>query len=158
LGLEVLGTRTDDAQSLQNLKARLQGQVSLLTGHSGVGKTTLTNYLTGLTLVTGELSSHGRGKHTTTSARLLPLPGGGWLIDSPGVQNFALHGITPRDLARHFTGFGALVDQCAFRDCLHHKEPNCVVRKATQDGSLAATRYAHYLKLLEEVNQPRQYA
>jgi ribosome biogenesis GTPase len=127
--------------------------VSLLVGHSGVGKTSLLNAVSPelLQRKTGAVTDyHGRGRHTTTRVNLLPLTGGGWVVDSPGIREFGLETIAPGDLARLYPGFGELPNSCRFSDCLHRKEPGCAVRAAVASGALPSERHESYLRLLEE--------
>jgi len=152
--LEVLETSCVTGEGIDALRARLAEGVSLVIGHSGVGKSSLVNAaIPGLSLATGDVTEyHGRGRHTTTSARLVPLPGtGGWLVDSPGLREFALDDVEPADLARLFPGFGALPDACRFSDCLHRKEPGCAVLAAVERGELLRERHETYLRVLGEV-------
>ena len=122
-------------EGLAGLRERLAQGVSLVVGHSGVGKSSLINGVCpGLGLRVGEVTDyHGRGRHTTTSARLVALPGtAGWVVDSPGLREFSLDDIVPADLARLFPGFGELPDGCRFSDCRHRAEPGCAVIAAVQ--------------------------
>ncbi|MDH4121012.1 MAG: ribosome small subunit-dependent GTPase A [Deltaproteobacteria bacterium] len=157
LGVKVVGLSHQHPASLIALRDSLAGRVAVLVGHSGVGKTTLTNQLCGAALATGTVGEQGQGRHTTTAARLLPLPDGGFLVDSPGVRAFGLHDVAPQDLARYFRGLGGSDLACGFRDCLHRQEPRCAVR-ASLSSPESADRYARYLSLLKEVeeNQPAE--
>ncbi|MDH4224240.1 MAG: ribosome small subunit-dependent GTPase A [Deltaproteobacteria bacterium] len=150
LGVDVIGVSRSMPESLAPLRAALRDKVAVLVGHSGVGKTSLMNQLTGTTLATGEVG-RGGGRHTTTAARLVPLEGGGFLIDSPGVREFGLHGLTPHRLAAGFLGFQPFLGRCGFRDCLHREEPRCGVLLAVEQGRLDIRRYQFYLQLLKEV-------
>jgi ribosome biogenesis GTPase / thiamine phosphate phosphatase len=152
-GLEVLETSCVTGEGVDALRARLASGVSLIIGHSGVGKTSLVNAaVPGLSLAVGDVTEyHGRGRHTTTSARLVPLPGlGSWLVDSPGLREFALDDVGPADLARLFPGFGQLPDSCRFSDCLHRSEPGCAVLGAIERGELTRERHDTYLRVLDE--------
>jgi len=152
-GIEVLATSTASGEGLAELARLLGAGISLLVGHSGVGKSSLLNAVSpGLDLSTGAVAGyHGRGRHTTTRTTLLPLAGGGWVVDSPGIREFAVGGVAPADLARLYPGFGPLPERCRFSDCLHRKEPGCAVRAAVAAGELPAERHERYLRLLEEV-------
>jgi ribosome biogenesis GTPase len=125
-----------------------------------VGKSTLLNRLQpGLTLRTGAVSEKNRrGKNTTVAAELVPLTGGGWLVDTPGFSDVGLWGIEPRELARCFPEMRNLIDHCKFADCTHRDEPACAVREATKSGVVDPERYASYLILLEELRSvPRDW-
>lgn len=155
-GHDVLAASCVSGEGLPELRERLASGVSLVVGHSGVGKSSLINAVCpGLELRVGDVTGyHGRGRHTTTSARLVALPGtAGWVVDSPGLREFALDDVEPADLARLFPGFGELPDACRFSDCRHRAEPGCAVRAAVADGRLGRERHETYLRVLGEVEQ-----
>lgn len=152
LGYTVVGLAKNRPETLEPLAQALAGHTSILVGHSGVGKTSLLNALSGSDMAVGAVAEQtGKGQHTTTTARLIPFAGGGFAIDSPGIREFGLHGVTPLDLADYYPGFDAYIGQCGFRDCLHKGEPKCAVTLAVEAGTLEALRHHNYLKLLEEV-------
>lgn len=136
---------------LDALKADLRSGCNMLSGQSGVGKSSLTNaLLPERNLRVGELSAHARlGRHTTTSAMLYPLPGGGELIDSPGVAVFGLAEVAPAELARGYREFRPYLGKCRFNDCRHMRDKGCAVREAVEAGMLSQARYERYLKLLK---------
>jgi ribosome biogenesis GTPase len=138
---------------LDPLFAELRGKESLLTGPSGAGKSTLLNRLQpGLALKTREISERiRRGKNTTVAAVLVPLDGGGWLVDTPGFSEVGLWGIEPRELARCFPELREPLERCKFADCWHRTEPGCAVRDGVEQGSIHPERYASYLALLDEL-------
>lgn len=155
-GHEVLAASCATGEGVPQLRERLGRGVSLVVGHSGVGKSSLINAVCpGLDLRVGDVTDyHGRGRHTTTSARLVPLAGtGGWVVDSPGLREFALDDVAPSDLARLFPGFGGLPDACRFSDCRHRAEPACAVRAAVAQGHLDGERLETYLRVLDDVEQ-----
>jgi len=137
---------------LDELRRHLSGNISLLVGQSGMGKTTLINALIPETraktgMVSDALSS---GKHTTTHARWYDLPGGGALIDSPGLQAFGLAHLTREQIEDGFRELRPLQGQCRFRDCQHDREPNCAFRTALASGGLDARRFEVLQTLLAE--------
>jgi len=145
-----LGYRAFDLQpkrgdGIENLRSLLGDTHALLVGQSGVGKSSIYRALGGATEV-GEVSRHGRGRQTTTTARLLRLENG-FLIDSPGVGAFELGDIAAGDLARAFVEFEPLTPECRFRDCAHLAEPGCAVRRALGEGRIAESRYESYRRL-----------
>jgi ribosome biogenesis GTPase len=152
-GYPVYCVSTKTGLGLAPLFAELRGKESLLTGASGVGKSTLLNRLQpGLALRTREISERiRRGKNTTVAAVLVPLAGGGWLVDTPGFSDVGLWGIEPRELARCFPELREPLGRCKFADCWHRTEPGCAVREAVERGAIHRERYASYLALLNEL-------
>jgi ribosome biogenesis GTPase len=152
LGYAVLLTSAVTGQGLEELRARLIGRISAFVGASGVGKSTLLNALQpGLRLRAAEVSKTGKGRHTTTAADLLPLTGGGYLADTPGLKEIALWGVTADDLAELFPEFRPHLGQCRFARCTHRGEPDCAIRAAVDAGEIAPSRYDSYLKIREEL-------
>lgn len=132
--------------------ARLAGRISVVTGPSGVGKSTLLNDIQpGLHLLTGDVSEvvH-KGRHTTTTAELHALsgPAGGWVADTPGIRELGLWAVPPDELASCFPEMRELLGRCAFNDCRHLAEPRCAIRAAVADGRVGEARYESYRRLL----------
>jgi ribosome biogenesis GTPase len=152
-GYEVIETSCPTGEGIDALGERMHAGISLLVGHSGVGKSSLLNEVSpGLSLQVGAVAGHhGRGRHTTTKVSLLPLTGGGWVVDSPGIREFALAGVGPSELARLYPGFGELPNACKFSDCRHRNEPKCAVLAAVEAGTLARERYEAYSRVLAEL-------
>ena len=132
------------------IDALLDGQVSLLTGHSGVGKSTLINALVpDLDLKTAEISAFSdKGVHTTTFAEMLEVRPGTYLIDTPGIKELGLVDVKPAELAGYFPEMRALLNQCRYHNCQHTHEPGCAVREAVDHGRIALPRYDSYLSML----------
>lgn len=152
-GYPVHYTSTHTGEGLEALRAELAGRSSALSGPSGVGKSSLMNRLfPGLALRTAAISdSVNKGRHTTVGAVLHPLPGGGFLADTPGLREVGLWGIDPAELPHCFPEFVPLLGSCRFADCLHTVEPGCAIRDAVEHGTIARGRYESYVKLREEL-------
>jgi ribosome biogenesis GTPase len=140
---------------LEELHDALRGRTSVLTGPSGVGKSSLMNALyTGLDLRVGAISeSVNKGRHTTVGGYAHPLPdeGGGFVVDTPGLREVGLWSLPPQEVDRCFPEFRALIPRCRFADCQHGAEPNCAVRTAVEQGRVSAARYESYRKLRSEL-------
>lgn len=155
-GYPVHYTAVKSGIGLQPARAMLSGRRSVLTGPSGVGKSSLLNALfPGANLRVGAISeSVNKGQHTTVGALMLPLPGadGGYVIDTPGLREVGMWALSAEQLDRCFPEIRAVRDQCRFADCSHIVEPDCAVRTAVTNGAISAERYDSYLKLLEELH------
>src|SRR5690554_4602622 len=138
-----------EGTNIEQLEATFRNKTTLISGHSGVGKSTLINALVpDLNLRTGDISSWSdKGKHTTTFAEMVDLPFGGQLIDTPGIQEFGIIDIEPRELSHYFPEMRALIQHCKFNDCRHLNEPGCTVLDALGTGRIAPERYESYLSI-----------
>jgi ribosome biogenesis GTPase len=159
-GYEVLPVSARRAEGLGAIQAWLPDHSSVFAGPSGVGKSSLLNVLEpGVALRTAAVSERiGRGMHTTVSALMIPLPGGGWLVDTPGFSEVGLWGLEARGLAECFPEMRPCLGDCRFQDCRHVSEPGCAVQAAVARDSISADRYASYLLLLQETEEePRDW-
>jgi ribosome biogenesis GTPase len=152
-GYTVHRTSVRTGEGIEALRAALAGRTSVVTGPSGAGKSTLLNQVQpGLRLRIGEISAKGRrGKNTTVSAVMLPLDGGGYLVDTPGFSEVGLWGIDPKQLDTCFPDFRPYLGECKYADCRHRSEPGCRVLAAVAEGAIGADRLVSYLVLLEEL-------
>lgn len=134
------------------LESLLKEKTTLISGHSGVGKSTLINAIHPVAnLKTGEISEyHQKGMHVTTFAEMHELPFGGYVIDTPGIKEFGLLDIEPQEVSHYFREMRELVNECKFNNCLHVNEPKCAVKQALQEGKISEERYKNYLNILED--------
>ena len=152
IGYQVLHTSTLTGEGVDELSRQLAGKVSLFSGNSGVGKSSIINSLIpGAELRVGEVSqAHHKGMHTTTFSEMLDLPGGGAIIDTPGVKGFGTIDFERAEVAHYFREFFALSQHCRYANCTHTHEPGCAVRQALEDGEIALSRYESYLSIIDE--------
>ena len=155
VGYTVLETSADTGAGLEPLATLMAGKTSIIVGQSGVGKSSLLNALIpGLELAIDAVSdATGEGKHTTTASVLHHLSGGGEIIDSPGVRDFAPPTMEAGSVASAFREIAALADRCRFSDCMHLKEPDCAVKAAVESGVISARRYESYRRLVRLMAQ-----
>lgn len=156
-GLEVIPLCATDGRGVEQVSARLRGRVSVLYGGSGVGKSTLLNAIVpGLALKTGKISRFwDQGKHTTTHSAMHRLPTlDAWVVDTPGIRVFRLADINQAELRDCFPEFATFASRCRFSTCSHDHEPGCAVFEAVEQGTLAPTRFASYLEILDELVSP----
>ncbi len=147
-------------EGVEALLGEMQGRTTLLSGHSGVGKSTLLNLLVPDAHVrTAEISEvHGTGMHTTTFSELYSLPGGGDVIDIPGIKGFGTFNMEPEEVAHYFRDIFRISEDCRFGNCTHIHEPGCAVLAALDEGRLAPSRYTSYLSMLEDKEEGKYRA
>ena len=157
IGYTVVHASARTGDGLADLRALLTGKISLLSGNSGVGKTTLINDLIpDLHLRTAEISAtHLTGMHTTTFSEMFPLPEGGYIIDTPGVKGFGTIDYDKYEVAHFFPEIFRESQNCGYGNCTHTHEPGCAVLKALDENRIAASRYASYLSILDDIDHEK---
>lgn len=158
IGYRVLEVSAQTGAGVEAVCELLAGRTTLVSGNSGVGKSTLIRAIDpGLDIRTGEISeSHHKGRHTTTFSTMYPLAGGGAVIDTPGIKGFGLLDIDDAELWHYFPEMMRIGQQCRFYNCTHTHEPGCAVMEAVRDGEIALARYESYLKMLDDDEKYRK--
>lgn len=152
LGYTVLCVSAETGLGIEKLKQAMKDKSSLFAGESGVGKSSLINAVADLELPTKEVATKTqKGVHTTTGAKLIPLPFGGWCVDSAGIQSFGLWDLHKDDLVHHFPEIFEKGRECKYGDCAHASEPGCMVLKAVESGQISKLRYHSFRKLWGEL-------
>lgn len=156
-GYQVMETSTYDGTGIDQVREMCRGSVSLFSGASGVGKSSLLKALDpSLNPKIGEISaSHLQGKHTTTFYEMHPLSNGGFIIDTPGIRGFGLVDIKAEELSTYFPEMLKVMDGCRFKPCTHTHEPHCAVKDAVESGEISVERYSSYLGMLQEETKYR---
>lgn len=154
LGYNILITSAKTNQGITTFKQLLKDKTSILSGYSGVGKSTLINLLLNKAQqTTADISSSSqKGKHTTTNVEMIPLPFNGYIIDTPGLREFGLFDIAHYHLSDFFIEMREISSQCEYKQCSHTHEPGCAVKHAVEEGEIAQFRYENYVRILENPN------
>lgn len=152
IGYRCIALSAATGEGVDELAKLLEGKTSVLSGNSGVGKSTLINrILPGANLRTAEISdAHNLGMHTTTFSEMLPLPTGGYLIDTPGIKGFGTFDMEPEELSGYFKDIFKFSKDCKFSNCTHTHEPGCAVLKAVEEHYIAPSRYQSYLSMMDD--------
>ena len=152
IGYHCVAISAETGEGIEALRPLLQQKITLLSGNSGVGKSTLINRLVpDANLRTAEISdAHHTGQHTTTFSEMISLPDGGWLIDTPGIKGFGTFDMDPEELTSYFPEIFRFSKDCRFSNCTHTHEPGCAVLQALEDHFIAQSRYQSYLSMMED--------
>ncbi|RHU27942.1 ribosome small subunit-dependent GTPase A [Parabacteroides sp. TM07-1AC] len=144
-------------EGLDALRDDLKDKITLLSGHSGVGKSTIINKLVpGVNLRTGDISEyHNKGMHTTTFSEMIPLPDGGYLIDTPGIKGFGTIEMETAEISHYFPEIFKFSEDCRFSNCSHRHEPGCAVLQALEEHYISESRYKSYLSILEDKEESK---
>ena len=155
IGYRVLMISVTTGENLSEVEASLRNKTTLISGNSGVGKSTLLNRLNpSLSLKTGHISDyHEQGRHITTFPEMHPLPGGGYVIDTPGIRGFGVIDFARREIYHFFPEIFRISSGCRFHNCIHLDEPGCTVREAVASGEIEPWRYRSYISMVLEDNE-----
>lgn len=155
IGYKVVLMSVETGLGIDQVRSLLKDKVTLLSGHSGVGKSSFINIIfPELKLKTQDVSGwSGKGLHTTTFAEMYDLPFGGRIIDTPGIRELGLVDIPKQELSHYFPEMRALINDCQFNNCMHLNEPGCAVKAAVQAGSIHVERYISYCNILDSINE-----
>lgn len=157
IGYTILLISVKDNQGIEEVRALLDNKITLMSGHSGVGKSSFLNAVfPGLGLKTKEVSGwSGKGMHTTTFAEMYdcPPPARGKVIDTPGMREFGLVDISKQELSHYYPEMARLLNDCQFNNCLHVNEPGCAIKKALEEGRMHVERYISYLNILDSIEE-----
>jgi len=154
IGVPILPVSAETKKGIPALKVLMKDKASVFSGHSGVGKSSLINELLGLDLPTGEMIlKTSKGSHTTTTAHLIPLPEGGFCIDTPGIKSFGIWDMQKEEITDHFFEIKAVAKGCKYPNCIHTQEPECAVHEAVARGEIHRLRFESYLSLIQDLQE-----
>ena len=157
IGYKVVSMSLETGDGVEAVKTLLKDKITLLSGHSGVGKSSfINNIFPEMKLKTQDVSGwSGKGLHTTTFAEMFDLPFGGKIIDTPGIRELGLVDISKQELSHYFPEMSALINDCQFNNCMHMNEPGCAVKVAVQNSSIHVDRYISYCNILDSMEEKK---
>jgi len=157
IGYKVVSMSIEKGEGVEEVKSLLKDKTTLLSGHSGVGKSSFINSIfPEMNLKTQDVSGwSGKGLHTTTFAEMFDLPFGGRIIDTPGIRELGLVDIPKQELSHYFPEMSALINDCQFNNCMHMNEPGCAVKAAVEEGSIHIDRYISYCNILDKIEEKK---
>jgi len=154
LSVPFIEASADEGVGIDQIKSYMKDKISVFSGQSGAGKSSLINAVTGLDLRVGKtVAATRKGSHTTSAAHLLPLPFGGFCIDTPGIKSFGVWDLQEQDLRHYFDEIQQESYNCKYPDCRHDNEPDCAIPKAIEEGRISAIRFESYLTLLQSLRE-----
>ena len=155
IGYKAIKSSAETMEGTEEVKELLKDKVTLIAGHSGVGKSTLVNAIApGLDLKTAAISGYtGKGTHTTTFATMYELPFDGWIIDSPGIKELSLLDLEPEEVSHYLPEMRQRLQECQFNNCMHMNEPGCAIKAAVDSGEVPISRYYNYLGIVDDIQQ-----
>jgi len=157
IGYPCLKTSAETGEGIEALRERIKNKITLLAGHSGVGKSSLINVLQkDASRKIGKISDyHLKGTHTTTFSEMINIDTGGYIIDTPGIKGFGTIDMIPQEISHYFPEIFRFSKKCRYNNCLHINEPDCAVMKAVENHYISESRYRSYLNILEDVNESK---
>ena len=160
IGYPCFKVSAKDGTGIQEIRDELKGRITLFSGHSGVGKSTLINaLLPGVNVKTAEISSyHKKGMHTTTFSEMFPVDGGGYIIDTPGIKGFGTFDMEVEEISHYFPEIFKISENCKYNNCTHIHEPGCAVLEAIKNHHISESRYNSYLSMLDDKEEGKYRA
>lgn len=160
IGYPCFKVSAKEGTGIENVREELKGRITLFSGHSGVGKSTLINaLLPGVNVKTAEISSyHKKGMHTTTFSEMFPVEGGGYIIDTPGIKGFGTFDMEIEEIGHYFPEIFKMSADCKYNNCTHRHEPGCAVLEAVSDHRISESRYTSYLSMLDDKEEGKYRA
>ena len=160
IGYPCFKVSAKNGDGIDEIKKALEGKITLFSGHSGVGKSTLINaILPGIETKTGEISTyHNKGMHTTTFSEMFPVDGDGYIIDTPGIKGFGTFDMEEEEIGHYFPEIFKVSSECKYGNCTHRHEPGCAVHKAVEEHLISESRYTSYLNMLEDKEEGKYRA